>query len=152
MTVWGAAPDQSHSGPALSRQAGTGPFRTCSDHAEKWGLCSPATPCFQILGSWAWNPIPTMPQVEEMSLDHARMFLPREHGHPSQGMFQPGTLAFFSPALCLCSAKAMPKASSRAPAIRAVYLPIPPPILSRWSALWPPTPVPSWLLVGSQTL
>ena len=56
-------------------------------------------------------------------------------GTRAERMLQPGTLAFFFPALCLCSAKAMPKASSRAPATTAVYLSILPPTWSRQSDL-----------------
>lgn len=73
---------------------------------------------------------------------------PGSMGSQAKGMFQPGTLAFFSPALCLCLAKAMPEASSRAPAITAVYLPIPSSIWSRWSALWPPTGSPLGFRLG----
>ena len=84
MTVWGAMPDQSHPGLPLAGEPALGPPGQAQT-APSSGVCAHHhSPCFQIRGSWVWNPIPTMPKAEEVSLDHARMFRPREHEHLCQ--------------------------------------------------------------------
>lgn len=96
MTAWGAVPDQHHPGLPQAGSPGTRPSQVRSDHTEQWGLCSHLLPRLQVSGSRAQSPIPTAPQMEEMRLDHAKMFLPSERGTISadaERMFQPGALA-----------------------------------------------------------